>query len=179
MMPELMRIALVAISRNRSKDSWVAGSSVLSQFIQRAPNDIDIHHVNLAAFNQAVDKDTRALADAGFSIATSRPADAELEIVFLRSNGTLAINWVLEQEQPTALINDPLFGTRASFADVIARKVEMHLENHHSKHRDDLLALLEHSASISAEMSLDQLVGSISALDLAKYVNTNLRGSTR
>lgn len=55
----------------------------------------------------------------------------------------------------------------------------MHLENHHSKHRDDLLALLEHSASISAEMSLDQLVGSISALDLAKYVNTNLRGSTR
>ncbi|MBA1142304.1 MULTISPECIES: hypothetical protein [Mesorhizobium] len=178
MLPELMRTALVAISPNRSKDSWVAGSSVLSQFIQRAPNDIDIHHVNLAAFAEAVDSDTRALADAGFSMARQRFADTELEIVFLRSNGTLAMNWVLEQEQPTALIGDPLFGTRASFADVIARKIKMHFEDHGSKHRDDLLALLKHSASIAAEMSPDQLAACTSVLDLADYDHSGVRGGT-
>ncbi|MER8672242.1 hypothetical protein NKH45_35200 [Mesorhizobium sp. M1156] len=164
MISDLMHTGFVAISPNRCKDSWVAGSSVLSQFIHRVPSDVDIHHVNLDAFTEAVDRDTRALAYAGFSIASQRPAGAELEIVFLRSNGTLALNWVLEEERPTALVDDPLLGTRASFADIIARKIEMYLEDHHSKHRDDLLALLDHSALMAPEISRDKLVAMISAL---------------
>ncbi|CDM60069.1 MULTISPECIES: hypothetical protein [Rhizobium] len=166
MISDLLRIALAAISHNRSQDSWLAGSIVLSQFIQRVPNDIDIHHVNFSAFADAVDKDRRSLAEAGFLIASQQSSGAELEIVFFGLEGLLAVNWVVVHERPKAIIEDPHLGSRATFSDVIAQKIEMYRESLHSKHRDDLLALLEHSASMAAEISPEKLVADLSALGL-------------
>lgn len=179
MISDLLRTALTAISPNRSQDSWIAGSSVLSHFIERVPNDIDIHHVSLAALEDAVDRDTRALAEVGFSIASRRTVDTDLEIVFFGSDGNLAIDWVLEQERPKAMIDDPLFGKRASYADVIARKIKMHLNDDHSKHRDDLLALLPHSASMAAEISPNKLVAELSNLGVAACSHAGARSGGR
>ncbi|MBB4232550.1 hypothetical protein [Rhizobium mongolense] len=172
MISDLLRTALAAISSNRSKDSWLAGSSVLSQFIHRVPNDVDVHHVDIAAFANAVDKDCRSLADAGFLIASKQSTGSELEIVFSGSDGVLALNWVLVQERPSTIIDDPHLGTRASFSDVITQKIEMYSESLHSKHRDDLLALLEQSASMAAEISPDKLAADLSAVELAVSSST-------
>ncbi|MEX2746109.1 hypothetical protein [Rhizobium mongolense] len=179
MISDLLRTALAAISSNRSQDSWLAGSSVLSQFIQRVPNDVDIHHVDPAAFADAVDKDCRSLADLGFLIVSGQSTVSELEIVFSGLEGVLAMNWVLVQERPRAIIEDPHLGTRASFSDVIAQKIEMYSENLHSKHRDDLLALLEHSASMAAEISPDKLAADLSAVGLAVSSSTYPTGPAR
>ncbi|OWK24515.1 hypothetical protein AJ87_21470 [Rhizobium yanglingense] len=117
------------------------------------PNDVDVHHVDPAAFADSVDKDCRSLADLGFLIVSQQSTVSELEIVFSGLEGILVMNWVLVEKRPRAIIDDPHFGTRASFSDVITRKIEMYSESLHSKHRDDLLALLEHSASMAAEIT--------------------------
>ncbi|WP_018099381.1 hypothetical protein [Sinorhizobium meliloti] len=152
MISDLLHCALVAISSNRSQGSWVAGSSVVAKFIGREPNDIDIHHVSIGAYEEAVDKDISSLVEVGFSSVARRQTNTELDVTFSNAGSTLSMNWVLESTPPVAIIEDPLLGMRASFADVIARKIEMYTKDPQSKHRDDLLALLRRSTELAREL---------------------------
>lgn len=154
MISELLYCALTAISSNRTQESWVAGSSVLAQFIDRVPNDIDIHHISSGAFAEAVEKDIKSLIEVGFSTVAHRQMETEFEVTFTRSGGTIAMNWVLEPKRPLAVVDDPLLGARASFADVITRKIEMYMKDRQSKHRNDLVSLFCQSAKLASELNL-------------------------
>ncbi|MEZ2127910.1 MULTISPECIES: hypothetical protein [unclassified Sinorhizobium] len=164
MISGLLQTALAAIAPNRSEESWIAGSTVIAHLIDRAPNDIDIHHVNPGAFDRAIEDDTRVLARNGFIVGAREESNSELEITFTGRDGAIGINWVLEPHRPASLIADPVIGMRASLADVVARKIEMYKQDHLAKHRGDLVALLRHPTAIAAELDPVRLEQELTAL---------------
>ncbi|RWX74840.1 hypothetical protein EPK99_23380 [Neorhizobium lilium] len=166
MISELMHWAFASLRSNRSQESWVAGSSVLAAFIDRIPNDIDIHHVSTAAFAEAVIKDTEVLLAAGYSVIFNQESETERERVFANADVSLTINWVLEPKRPVAVINDPLLGVRASYADVIDRKMEMYAEDHQAKHKDDLISLFHKSALLQPEIEPIQFATELSGIGI-------------
>jgi hypothetical protein len=151
-MTKPLRHALTIISANRSRDSWFAGSIVISQFIKRFPNDIDIHHVDFAAFSDAVGKDCSSLVSAGFFIKAQKSFGSELEVAFSGVAGDFSLNWVLVLERPSKIVTDSRLGVRASISDVLAEKIEMCSDTANSKHKDDLLTIFEQVDSVAAEI---------------------------
>jgi len=152
MISDLLRRTLEAMAPNRSNASWLAGSVVLARLIDRLPNDIDIHHTRREAFERAMEKDTARLAEMGFSPTSRQDLEAEETVSFTHPEGNLTVNWVLEPEAPAVLVSDPLFGTRASLAVVIDRKIEMFEEDRDPKHEQDLVALLRHPGTLLPEI---------------------------
>ncbi|WP_107676187.1 hypothetical protein [Agrobacterium sp. LAD9] len=166
MISELMHWAFASLRSNRSQESWVAGSSVLAAFIDRIPNDIDVHHVSTAAFAESVIKDTEVLLAAGYFIIFDQESETERERVFANAGVSLTINWVLEQKRPVTVINDPLLGVRASYADVIDRKMQMYAEDHQVKHKDDLISLFHKSALLQSEIEPIKFATNLSGLGI-------------
>lgn len=142
MMSPLLHDALIAMAPNRSGESWLAGSTVLAYNIDRTPNDIDIHHLSSKAFERSVLQDTIALQANGYRWTSATESPGELEAVFTRRDGRLAVNWVIEPALPRGgLKADPRFGARASCREVVLRKLEMYEASGSSKHLRDLLQI--------------------------------------
>lgn len=167
MISDLLRHTLATTFSNRSQASWIAGSVALAEYIDRVPNDIDIHHVTPLDFLGAVERDLQCLLQADFTILSHKQMDAELEIILASGNETLTINWVLEEKRPRMVMADPLLGMRASFDEIIARKIEMYIENPVQKHRNDLTSVLHHLDALRPEINPAELVRSLGHLGLS------------
>ncbi|RDJ01987.1 hypothetical protein [Rhizobium grahamii] len=142
MMNATTRLAMLAISGNRSGDSWIAGSMILADFLDRVPNDIDIHHASGNALSDAFDRDLRSLIRAGFKVSSFLQLENELEVKFKRLGTAVVLNWVIETGETPQLVADRELGTRLTLAEVLAYKVARFKEDPLSKHGEDLRALL-------------------------------------
>lgn len=157
---------LRAIAPNRSTDSWLAGSAVIAQFLERKPNDVDIHHLKKHSMEEARRRDTEIMAGLGFHPEWCRASTNEYECRFTRMHEWIVLNWVLEDERPASLISDPNIGIRASYATVIARKIAMYQTGRDSKHLEDLLNLQRNECSMKAEIAVGDLRSQLEALGI-------------
>ena len=135
----LQRKVLAALAKNRGTGSWVAGSIVIAPWLSRIPQDIDIHHLSEASLQEAVAADQSTLKKMGFLAGPARMSSQEIEISFACDCGTVTVNWVREATPPKGgPVKDSICGTRASYAAVVERKIEMYLQSGASKHALDL-----------------------------------------
>ncbi|WP_306913496.1 hypothetical protein [Rhizobium mesoamericanum] len=141
MMNATTRLAMLAISGNRSSDSWIAGSMILADFLDRVPNDIDIHHASGNALSDAFDRDLRSLIRAGFKVSSFRQHENELEVKFKKLGTAVVLNWVIGCGETPQLVADRELGMRLTLAEVLAYKVARFKEDPLSKHGEDLRAL--------------------------------------
>ncbi|MDK1494259.1 hypothetical protein QN219_30305 [Sinorhizobium sp. 7-81] len=163
---DMMRAALIAMAANRSDESWLAGSSVIAPFLERVPNDIDIHHLQQKAFDYAIERDTNELAGVGFVVTASKVSSTEHERTFAHAQGNVAVNWVLEAGPPPPLVLDPSLGVRANYAAIVARKIEMYKHDGLIKHREDLHCLLRNVPFVGAELDIAWLRFQLAALGI-------------
>ncbi|NKN09588.1 hypothetical protein [Rhizobium laguerreae] len=163
---ELLNRVLKAMAPNRTVESWLAGSSVVASLLLRFPNDIDVHHVQRDAFDDAIRRDTETLVCLGFVAGDFSASEFELETRFVHPHGDIAVNWVLEPTRPQYLIADPKIGVRASYGTVIDRKIEMCKRDRLGKHRDDLLCLLRNELLLRPETDIPWFRSQLAALGL-------------
>ncbi|PCI04073.1 MAG: hypothetical protein COB78_06965 [Hyphomicrobiales bacterium] len=145
----LMDYALQTIAKNRSSSSWLAGSVVIRDLIQRQPQDVDIHHISAKAMLEAFEADKRLLLESGFCLGKEEHEEGEFQSAFEHSDGTVILNWVLEDHlPPDGLLIAHDLGACSNQTDVLARKVEMYLECGDPKHKNDLISVSENLAII-------------------------------
>jgi hypothetical protein len=139
----IQEITLDLLRTHRSRQSWVAGSTVLHRLLARSPSDLDLHHPDARAAQAAVRADLATLLDHGFAIAGSAWLETERWARFRHDKGSVVLNWVVAGPPagPTPR-RHPTFGYAIGVADVIAEKVHAAREFGRRKDLDDLAAVL-------------------------------------
>lgn len=136
------RRVLEILRRQRSQNSYFAGSLVIWPSLQRAPDDFDLHHHSWEDLETALAADRKALAAAGGEDLGLERLPREYQGRHRIVSEIVEINWVLET---APLMLAPRCHPQLGFAlhpwDVIAKKLAMALEEDDPKHAADLAQL--------------------------------------
>lgn len=117
-------MVLETIARNRDARSYVAGGAVLNRDRARMSDDLDIFHNSDDDVAAAVERDMRALRDAGFSVEEAVRSAGTVEAVVRRYGFETRIQWMGKtQRRFFPLVRDARFGLRLHDADLAVNKV--------------------------------------------------------
>ncbi len=149
----IQEITLALLRSHRSRQSWVAGSTVLHHLLARSPGDLDLHHPDARAAWIAVRADLATLLDHGFALAGSAWLETERWARFRHDKGSVILNWVMAGPPagPTPR-RHPSFGYAIGMADAIAEKVQAAREFGRWKDLDDLAAVLRAGARLPDDL---------------------------
>lgn len=146
-------ITLALLRSHRSRQSWVAGSTVLHHLLPRSPGDLDLHHPDARAACAAVRADLATLLDHGFALAGSAWLETERWARFRHDKGAVVLNWVVAGASANRTPRRHLsFGYAIGLADAIAEKVRALREFGRRKDLDDLAAVLRAGARLPDDL---------------------------
>jgi hypothetical protein len=149
----IQEITLALLRSHRSRQSWVAGSTVLHHLLARSPGDLDLHHRDPRTAWIAVRADLATLLDHGFALAGSAWLETERWARFRHDKGSVVLNWVVAGPPAGATPRrHPSFGYAIGVGDVIAEKVHAAREFGRRKDLDDLAAVLRAGARLPDDL---------------------------
>lgn len=146
-------ITLALLRGHRSRQSWLAGSTVLHHLLPRSPGDLDLHHLDARAARAAIRADLATLLDHGFALAGGVWLETERWARFRHEKGAVVLNWVVVEVSghPTPR-RHPSFGYAVTVEDAIAEKVRAARKSGRRKDVDDLAAVLRAGARLPGDL---------------------------
>jgi hypothetical protein len=119
---EILRL----IAANRNPESFDGGSTVMLQEPEstRQSEDIDLFHDTRASLDDAVERDTKSLADAGYSFEITRRQTTFCHASVTRENQLTKLEWVFDSAFRFFPVEPDLdLGWRLNFWDAATNKV--------------------------------------------------------